>query len=101
MIWRQSVRLAFSRLATDEATLGRVTQLREVLPDGKIILGVDRMDYSKGIPLRLRAFNNALERFEELRGKITLIQISVPSRGDIPDYHNNDCDHRDLYGQVN
>ena len=92
---------AFSNLATNEVTLGRVTQLREVLPEGKIILGVDRMDYSKGIPLRLRAFNNALERFEELRGKVVLIQISVPSREDIPEYQRLKVEVEGLVGEIN
>ena len=92
---------AFYRLAVNEEILGRVTQLREVLPDGQIILGVDRMDYSKGIPLRLRAFNYALEQFEELRGKIMLIQISVPSREDIPEYQRLKAEVEGLVGEIN
>jgi trehalose 6-phosphate synthase len=47
----------------------------------------DRLDYSKGIPERLRAFRDALERYEELRGRIVLIQVVVPSREEIPKYH--------------
>jgi trehalose 6-phosphate synthase len=92
---------AFSRLAVDKMTTERVVQIREALPDVKIILGVDRMDYSKGIPLRLRAFSNALERFEELRGKITLIQISVPSREDVPEYQKLKAEVDGLVGEIN
>ena len=40
---------------------------------------MDRLDYSKGIPERLRAFRDGLERYEELRGRVVLIQNVVPS----------------------
>jgi trehalose 6-phosphate synthase/phosphatase len=53
-----------------------------------LLLGVDRLDYTKGIPERLAAFGNALERFPKLREKISLIQIVVPSRVDIPKYQD-------------
>jgi trehalose 6-phosphate synthase len=53
-----------------------------------LVLGVDRLDYTKGIPERLAAFGNALERFPQLREKISLIQIVVPSRVDIPKYQD-------------
>jgi len=92
---------AFSRLAADKMTMERVAQIRKALPNGKIILGVDRMDYSKGIPLRLRAFNNVLQRFEELQGKITLIQISVPSREDVPEYQKLKAEVDGLVGEIN
>jgi len=92
---------AFSKLAADKETTKRVAQIREALPNGKIILGVDRMDYSKGIPLRLRAFKNTLERFEELRGNITLIQISVPSREDMLEYQRLKTEVEGLVGEIN
>jgi len=92
---------AFSRLAADKMTTERVAQIREDLPNVKTILGVDRMDYSKGIPLRLRAFNNVLQRFEELQGKITLIQISVPSREDVPEYQKLKAEVDGLVGEIN
>ncbi|MFC1908064.1 trehalose-6-phosphate synthase [Chloroflexota bacterium] len=92
---------AFSRLAADKIMDERIALIRSSLPNGKIILGVDRMDYSKGIPLRLRAFGNALERFEELRGRTTMIQISVPSREDIPEYHKLKAEVEGLVGEIN
>ncbi|MFC2006681.1 trehalose-6-phosphate synthase [Chloroflexota bacterium] len=92
---------AFYRLATDKTTTKRVAQILEALQNVRIILGVDRMDYSKGIPLRLRAFNNALERFEELRGMVTLIQISTPSREDIPEYQRLKAEVDGLVGEIN
>ncbi len=53
-----------------------------------LVLGVDRLDYTKGIPERLAAFGNALERFPELREKISLVQIVIPSRVHIPKYQD-------------
>jgi len=56
------------------------------LGDRKLLLGVDRLDYSKGIPQRLDAFETLLERHPRWRGRVTLVQVSVPSRADVPDY---------------
>ena len=47
------------------------------------MLGVDRLDYTKGIPERLVAFGRLLELFPEWRGKVSLVQVSVPSRADV------------------
>ena len=46
----------------------------------RILLAVDRLDYTKGIPQRLRAFRQLLERAPQLRGKVVLVQVAVPSR---------------------
>lgn len=57
------------------------------LPGRRILLGVDRLDYTKGILERLLAYREALLRYPELRGTTTLVQVVVPSREDIPSYH--------------
>jgi len=62
---------------------------------------MDRLDYSKGIPERLRAFGNALERFEDLQGKITMIQIVVPSRIDISKYQQLKTEIEGLVSDIN
>lgn len=49
----------------------------------KIILGVDRLDYTKGLVNRLKAFEVLLERHPEHRELVTLLQVSVPSRTDV------------------
>ncbi len=53
--------------------------LHEALPDRQIILGVDRLDYTKGIPERLYSFSDALDRFPELRNRVSFVQVVVPS----------------------
>ena len=55
-------------------------------PAHKTILGVDRLDYTKGIPERLRAYEQLLYRNRSLRGRVTLAQISSPSRTRVPEY---------------
>lgn len=52
----------------------------------KIILGVDRLDYIKGMPQRLAAFDKLLDDFPEWVGKVVLIQVAVPSRTDVLEY---------------
>lgn len=52
----------------------------------QLVLGIDRLDYTKGIPHRLSAFANLLERFPEVRRQMSLVQVVVPSRIGIPKY---------------
>jgi alpha,alpha-trehalose-phosphate synthase [UDP-forming]/trehalose-phosphatase len=63
-----------------------VENLARAIAPTRLVLGVDRLDYTKGIPERLTAFARLLELFPEWRRKVSLVQISVPSRSDVPDY---------------
>jgi trehalose 6-phosphate synthase len=63
-----------------------VDAIRERATGLQIILGVDRMDYTKGICERLMAFQTLLEHHADLRGKVTLIEAVIPSREQIPEY---------------
>lgn len=63
-----------------------IAGLMTTLGERRMILGVDRLDYSKGVPERLTAYEHLLERYPEWRGKVSFVQISVPSREDIPEY---------------
>ena len=78
-----------------------VVRLRETLRDRKLVLGVDRLDYSKGIPERLEAFARMLELHPELRRRTSLIQISVPSRSDVPEYAELRHRVENLVGRIN
>ena len=66
-----------------------------------MVLGVDRLDYTKGIPERLRAFQSLLESQEDMRGKITLVQVVVPSRVDIPKYRELRLEIERLISSIN
>src|SRR5881409_123529 len=92
---------SFERGAMSDAVVRRSQQLRAAFPDCQLILGVDRLDYSKGIPERLRAYRDALERHPELRGRVVLIQVVVPSRVEIPRYHEFKQRIDRLVGDIN
>jgi len=76
----------FSESAEKKAVTKRVQKIREDLAVRHIVLGVDRLDYTKGIPERLSAFQNVLVRYPQLHGQISLLQLVVPSRINIPKY---------------
>jgi alpha,alpha-trehalose-phosphate synthase [UDP-forming] len=61
-------------------------KMRREFSGTRIVLGVDRLDYTKGILERLTAFQTLLESEPRLRGRVTMIQIVVPSREDIAEY---------------
>ncbi|MGE5215026.1 MAG: alpha,alpha-trehalose-phosphate synthase (UDP-forming) [Nitrospirota bacterium] len=92
---------SFANGAKSEAVAKKSEQLRAGFPGCQLILGSDRLDYSKGIPERLRAFRDALERYPELRGRVVLIQIVVPSRVEIPRYHEFKGRIDRLVGHIN
>jgi len=76
-------------------------RLHAQLPNRKLMLGVDRLDYTKGIPHRLQAFQSLLRRFPQMRERISLIQVVVPSRVDIPEYHVLKTTIERLVGEIN
>ncbi len=92
---------AFRRQAEAPEVADKARELHERLPGRRIILGIDRLDYTKGITLRLRAFRNLLDRHPELHGKVSFMQVVVPSREDIPQYHKLRTEIDQLVGQIN
>ncbi|MDQ3367948.1 MAG: trehalose-phosphatase [Myxococcota bacterium] len=71
------------------------------LGERRLILGVDRLDYSKGIPERLAGYERLLERFPEWRGRVTFVQVSVPSRSEIPEYAELKHRVETMVGRIN
>jgi trehalose 6-phosphate synthase/phosphatase len=71
--------------AAEPAVLEEARELRGV-GDARLLVGVDRLDYTKGIPRRLLAFERLLERHPEWRGHVYLVQIAVPSRTGVGAY---------------
>ncbi len=67
----------------------------------KVILGVDRLDYTKGIPPRLEAFSALLEKHPDLVGKVSFIQVSVPSRVKVDEYRDLKAEVDGLVGMIN
>jgi len=78
-----------------------LAQLNDNYRDKKVILGVDRLDYTKGIPARLLAFAAFLERNPEWIGKLHLVQLSVPSRVKVEEYREIKQEVDGLVGMIN
>jgi trehalose 6-phosphate synthase/phosphatase len=68
--------------------------------DTRILLGVDRLDYTKGIPRRLLAFERLLERHPEWRERVRLVQVAVPSREDVDAYQSYRSQADELIGRI-
>jgi len=75
--------------------------LEAMLGGRQLILGVDRLDYSKGIPERLEAFARLLEVYPEWRNQVSFVQVSVPTRSDIPEYGELRSRVESLVGRIN
>lgn len=66
-----------------------------------LVLGIDRLDYTKGIELKLRGLQRALRKYPELVGKITLLQVAVPTRQKVPHYARLKKEVDQLVGSIN
>ncbi len=91
----------FAESATTDPTNGDLGSFEAMLAGRKLILGVDRLDYSKGIPERLEAFARFLERYPEWRSKVSLVQVSVPTRSEVPEYAELRSRVEYLVGRIN
>jgi trehalose 6-phosphate synthase len=87
--------------APDPALASEIEDLTRSLGSGQLVIGVDRLDYTKGIPERLLAFGRLLELFPEWRGNVSLIQVSVPSRADVREYAVQRANIEGIVGRVN
>lgn len=76
-------------------------RLREMHGRRSLVLGVDRLDRSKGLPEKLRAFVELLERRPELHDKVSLVQVVVPSREDLPRHRELGCEIARQVGEIN
>jgi trehalose 6-phosphate synthase len=76
-------------------------QIKKQYSGMNIAIGVDRLDYTKGIPQRLRAFRSLLRDNEQYRRKILLIQVVVPSRENIPRYQELLAEIESLVSSIN
>ena len=98
-----TVRVAAFPLGIDfDLFEGRARQAPPSTSDGpRVVLGVDRLDYTKGIPERLRAFERLLDLHPEHRERVILLQIAVPSRTEVKEYRRQKREIDELVGRVN
>jgi trehalose 6-phosphate synthase len=75
-------------LAAENLERAQVARMRTSLTNRKLIIGVDRLDYSKGLTLRLRAFESLLANYPSTRGEVVFMQIAPPTRTGIRAYED-------------
>ena len=91
----------FERRARSPAVLAKASELRASAGGRRLVLGIDRLDYTKGLPQKLEAFRTMLRRHTDLQGTVSLIQVVVPSREDIPRYQEHKTQVDRLVGEIN
>ncbi|MGI9643417.1 MAG: alpha,alpha-trehalose-phosphate synthase (UDP-forming), partial [Acidimicrobiia bacterium] len=92
----------FERMALSEPVQQRAAEIRAELGDPEhVILGMDRLDYTKGIDFRLKSFAGLLEDAPSDRHKYSFVQVAVPSREQVPAYQQLRNDIEQLVGRIN
>jgi trehalose 6-phosphate synthase/phosphatase len=92
----------FSQLVDQDAgTAEHIHRLRTEFEGKRLIVAVDRLDYSKGIPERFRAFRSLLRKNPEFKENVVLVQVAVPSREGIGEYQNLRSEINELAGEIN
>ncbi len=92
---------AFSRLARRAMSSSFVREVLESLSGRAMIIGVDRLDYSKGLPERMNAFERFLTICPEWHGNVTYLQITPRSRAGIPEYGDIERVVGETVGRIN
>ena len=91
----------FQRLADSAESRSTAAMLKSQYGHRRLLVGVDRLDYSKGLPQRLRALRELLERYPENRNSATLIQIASPTRESVDAYASLLHELEALTGEIN
>jgi trehalose 6-phosphate synthase/phosphatase len=92
---------SFQRFSADVQVREEAEAIRSEAKDQQILVGIDRLDYTKGIPRRLLAFERLLERSPALRGRVRLVQLAVPSRAELEAYAQTRTRLDEIVGRVN
>lgn len=90
-----------SQLAEASVDRGSSRRLSQSLGHRQLAIGVDRLDYSKGLPERFRAFERYLDEYPDQRDRLTFLQIAPVSRGGVPEYQELRAELEQLAGHVN
>ena len=91
----------FARYAVSGEAKTHAGRMARVLRDRLGVIGVDRLDYTKGLPERFRAFARFLEAYPENRGRVSFVQLAPPSRADVPEYVDIRRELEGLAGSIN
>ncbi|EEH22295.1 alpha,alpha-trehalose-phosphate synthase [UDP-forming] [Paracoccidioides brasiliensis Pb03] len=91
----------FSEGLKKEKVQKRIAALEQKFQGVKLMVGVDRLDYIKGVPQKLHALEVFLTDHPEWIGKVVLVQVAVPSRQDVEEYQNLRAVVNELVGRIN
>ena len=92
---------AFETVMTSADARNAFETLRRSAEGKKVIIGVDRLDYSKGLAERFNGYRRFLEEHEDWRGQVSLLQIAPPSRGEVHTYEHIREELDELSGRIN
>nr|BAO72964.1 trehalose-6-phosphate synthase2 [Moniliella megachiliensis] len=90
----------YSALKTPEVQ-NRMQELLKHFEGKKVIIGVDRLDYIKGVPQKMLGFETFLHQHPEYAEQCVLIQVAVPSRQDVEEYQSLRCSVSEMVGRIN
>lgn len=79
----------------------RIKELEERYKDVHVIIGVDRLDYIKGLTHKLKGYDRFLDDHPEMKNKVLLIQVAVPSREDVKEYQDLETELSTIAGKIN
>lgn len=91
----------FRTMLREQRTIDRIKVLREQFRGKKILLGVDRTDYIKGMPHRVKGFQRFLERHREFADRVVFLQVGVPSRTSVKEYSSYITRMNELVSETN
>jgi trehalose 6-phosphate synthase len=79
----------------------RIRDLEERYKGKTVIIGVDRLDYIKGLTQKLKAFDMFLDDRPDQRNKVILVQVAVPSREEVKEYQELETELSTIAGKIN
>ncbi|MES3628593.1 MAG: trehalose-6-phosphate synthase [Longimonas sp.] len=91
----------FKQMAASDEVTGKAARLRERLGTEYIVIGIDRLDYTKGVLSRLEAFERFLEDNPEYHGSVSFYQIATPSRTQVDSYQQLKREVDEVVGRIN
>jgi trehalose 6-phosphate synthase/phosphatase len=91
----------FQNKLNEKETQDKLNLLENKFKEKIVLLGVDRLDYIKGIPNKLLAFKKFLENNPEYRGRIVLLQVAIPSRTNVSEYQKLKSYVNEVAGEIN
>ena len=91
----------FAAAAEKNHKTRRLNRMRHDLHDGALVVGVDRLDYSKGLPLRFQSYEKFLTLYPEERKRVSFMQITPPTRSEVESYRRIRAELASTAGDIN